>query len=207
MRHPTTAHERRFAAVHAPRALVSGAHSRPAALLGGLGLRHFAALRHGGWRRHLPSGDDAARARAKALERCLRAAVAAAQGRPLWREPEPPAALLSAAGDPQTVAGRSAGALSEVALRHRHRCQDPRHPFRRGRLGKPDARRLGARLGMLVRRHGGVAVHLFPAGRRLRMRAGRRRTDLRPRAAGDVCARRRERVRAQFQRPRRRADG
>ena len=41
-----------------------------------------------------------------------------------------------------------------------------RHPLRRGRLGEPDARRLGARLGMLVRRHGGVAVHLFPAGRR-----------------------------------------
>ena len=44
---------------------------------------------------------------------------------------------------------------------------DPRHPFCRGRLGKPDARRLGARLGMLVRRHGGFPVHLFPAGRRL----------------------------------------
>ena len=38
----------------------------------------------------------------------------------------------------------------------------------------PDARRLGARLGMLVRRHGSVAVHLLPAGRGLRMRAGRR---------------------------------
>ena len=30
-----------------------------------------------------------------------------------------------------------------------------RHPLRRGRLGEPDARRLGAGLGMLVRRHGG----------------------------------------------------
>ena len=53
-----------------------------------------------------------------------------------------------------------------------------RHPLRRGRLGEPDARRLGARLGMLVRRHGSVAVHLFPAGRRLRMRAGRRANSL-----------------------------
>ena len=79
-----------------------------------------------------------------------------------------------------------------------------RHPLCRGRLGKPDARRLGAGLGMLVRRHGGVAIHLFPAGRGLRMRAGRRRTDLRARAAGDVCAGRRERLRSQFQRPRRR---
>ena len=31
----------------------------------------------------------------------------------------------------------------------------------------PDARRLGPRLGGLVRRHGGDPVHLFPAGRRL----------------------------------------
>ena len=101
---------------------------------------------------------------------------------------------------------RSAGALSEVALRHRHRSKTPRHPLRRGRLGEPDARRLGARLGMLVRRHGGVAVHLFPAGRRLRMRAGGGRTDLRPRTAGDVCAGRRERLRSQLQRPRRRGE-
>ena len=32
-----------------------------------------------------------------------------------------------------------------------------RHPLRRGRLGEPDARRLGPRLGSLVRRHGGHA--------------------------------------------------
>ena len=31
---------------------------------------------------------------------------------------------------------------------------------------------LGSRLGMLVRRHGSVAVHLLPAGRRFRMCAG-----------------------------------
>ena len=37
--------------------------------------------------------------------------------------------------------------------------------FRRGRLGKPDARRLGPGMGMLVRRHGSVAIHLFSAGR------------------------------------------
>ena len=41
-----------------------------------------------------------------------------------------------------------------------------RHPLRRGRLGEPDARRLGPRLGGLVRRDGGEPVHLFPAGRR-----------------------------------------
>ncbi len=41
----------------------------------------------------------------------------------------------------------------------------PRYSFRRGRLGKPDARCLGAWLGMLVRWHGGLAIHLFSAGR------------------------------------------
>ena len=49
-----------------------------------------------------------------------------------------------------------------------------------------------------------LAVHLFPAGRRLRMRAGLGRTDLRARAARHVRAGRRERLRSQFQRPRRR---
>jgi hypothetical protein len=50
--------------------------------------------------------------------------------------------------------------------RHRHRPGPARHPLCRGRLGKPHARRLGPGLGGLVRRDGGVAVHLFPAGRR-----------------------------------------
>ena len=83
----------------------------------------------------------------------------------------------------------------------------PRHPLCRGRLGEPDARRLGARLGMLVRRHGGLAVHLLPAGRRLRMLAGLGRTHLRARAAGDVRAGRRARLRSQLQRPQRRQEG
>ena len=72
--------------------------------------------------------------------------------------------------------------------------QAARHPLRRGRLGIADAGRLGAGLGMLVRRHGGVAVHLFPAGRRLRMRAGVGRADLWARAPRHVRAGRRERV-------------
>ena len=37
----------------------------------------------------------------------------------------------------------------------------PRHPLRRGRLGEPDARRLGPRVGMLVRRHGGVSQFTY----------------------------------------------
>jgi signal peptide peptidase SppA len=43
----------------------AAADPHAAALLGGAGLRDPAALRHGGGRRHLPSGDDAARARAR----------------------------------------------------------------------------------------------------------------------------------------------
>ena len=47
-----------------------------------------------------------------ALECRLCAAVAAALGRPLWREPQPAAALLSVPGDPEAGAGKRAGALS-----------------------------------------------------------------------------------------------
>ena len=56
-------------------------------------------------------------------------------------------------------------------LRARHRPRPARPALRRGRLGKPDAGRLGPGLGSLVRRHGGLAVHLLPAGRRLRLPA------------------------------------
>src|SRR3546814_6591596 len=51
---------------------------------------------------------------------------------------------------------------------------------------KPDARRLGARLGSLVRRHGSDPVHLFPAGRRLRLQARGGRAHLRPRTPRHV---------------------
>ncbi len=78
-----------------------------------------------------------------------------------------------------------------------------RHPLRRGRLGKPDPGRLGSRLGGLARRHGGDPVHLFPAGRRHRMRSGLDRAHLRARAARHVCAGRRERLRPRLQRRRR----
>src|SRR5438128_6574540 len=118
---------------HGPSALVPGTDPRVAALLGGLRLRHPAALRHGGRRRHLPSGD-AAGARAETVERRLRATLAPPEGRPLRREPEPAAALLPAPGDAEAVAARFAGPLSEVALRHRHRSKNPRYPLRRGRL-------------------------------------------------------------------------
>ena len=177
---------------YAPQPLLPGADPDPAQLLGGLWLRHPAALRHGSRRRHFSSGNDAARAWAKTLERRLCPALAPAQGRALWRESEPAAALLPVPGDPEAQSAQFAGALSRLAQGDRRRSAAARYPLRRGRLGKPDAGRLGAGLGVLVRRHGSVAVHLFPAGLRHRMRAGGRRADLRAGAAGHVCARRRQ---------------
>ena len=76
------------------------------------GCLHPAALRHGGRRGHVASGDDIARARPTAVARRLCAALAPAQGWPLRREPQPAAALLPVPGDPEAVAGRRAGRLS-----------------------------------------------------------------------------------------------
>ena len=81
------------------------------------GLRAAAALRHGSGRGHLPHRDVPARDRPGALERGLRAAFAPAQGRPLRREPEPPAALLSVPGGAQALARRHPGALPRLAGR------------------------------------------------------------------------------------------
>ena len=71
-----------------------------------------------------------------------------------------------------------------------------RHPLRRGRLGVADARRVGPRLGGLVRRHGGHPVHLLPAGRRHRSRCrSPRELTYGARAPRDVPAERRQHVR------------
>ena len=168
---------------------LSGADPAPAGLLGRAGLRDPAALRHGGRGRHLPPGHDAARARPAALGGRLRAALAAPDRRALRREPEPLPALLPVPGDREALAAGLPGPLSRLARRDRHRHGPARHPLRRGRLGEPDARRLGPRLGGLVRRHGGQPVHLLPAGRRPRLPPGLGRAHLRARAAGDVRAR------------------
>src|SRR5205814_6174737 len=56
-------------------------------------------FRSRGRRRHLPSGDGAAGARAGSVARRLCPALAPADRRPLRRQPEPAAALLPAAGD------------------------------------------------------------------------------------------------------------
>src|SRR5918996_4628010 len=95
---------RRTARPYAPGTLVPGPDSSASALLGRPGLRDPAALRHGGRRGDVSSGDHIAGARAEALERGLRAALAAAEGWPLRREPEPATALLPVSGDPEAVA-------------------------------------------------------------------------------------------------------
>src|SRR3546814_16660430 len=83
---------------------LSGADSHAPALLVGARLRHPPALRHGGGRRHVSSGDDVTRARARAVARGLCSAVAPAIRRTLRREPEPPPALLPVSGYPEAVA-------------------------------------------------------------------------------------------------------
>ncbi len=90
-------------------------HPHAAGLLGPAGLRAAAALRHGSRRRHLPHRDLPARARARALARGLRAALAPPEGRPLRREPEPAAALLPVPGGAQALARRHPRALPRLA--------------------------------------------------------------------------------------------
>ena len=88
------------------------------------------------------------------------------------------------------------GSLRGARLRPRRE----RRALRRGRLGEPDARRLGPRLGSVAERHGDHAVHLLPAGRRPRLQPDHRRDHLRPRAPRDVPAGRRERLRPRLRR-------
>ena len=101
---------------HAAAGRIPGLHADlpaadPAAerVLGSPGLRAAAALRHGGRRGHLPHRDLPARDRPRAVERGLRAALAPAEGRPLRREPEPPAALLPVPGGAEALARRHPG--------------------------------------------------------------------------------------------------
>ena len=188
---------RRSSAVRAParHAHLPANHPATAVLLGRAGLRAAAALRHGSRRRHQPHRDLPARARPRALEGRLRAAQPPAQGRPLRREPEPPAALLPVPGGAEARAGQHPGAVPRLARSAGLRPEGQRHPLRRGRLGEPDAGRLGPGLGGLAQRHGGHAVHLLPAGRRHRLQADHRRDHLRPGAPGDVPAGRGQRLR------------
>src|SRR5262245_3478998 len=116
-----TSRDRDACPPHAAQPLLPGADPGAAQLLGRLWLPYPAALRHGGRRRHLPSGHDAACAGAETLERGLCAAFPPAEGRPLWRKPQPAAALLPVPSDPEAEPAQPAGALSRLAEGDRHR--------------------------------------------------------------------------------------
>src|SRR5258706_13398289 len=132
-----------------------------AGLLGPTRLRHSPAVRHGGGRGNIAHGDLSALPRPRAVARRVRATVAPAEGRPLWREPEPPAALLPVPGRAQALAPRDPRSLPRIARSGGLRPREERCALRRGRLGKPDPRRLGARVGSVDERHGDHAVHAF----------------------------------------------
>src|SRR5690606_23065978 len=116
----------RFAKAPRSAVLLPGPDPHIAEFLGGAGLRDPAALRHADGRGHVPYGHDAALAGAKALERRLCAALAPPDRRPLWREPQPAAALLPVPGHPEALAPQYPGSLPGLARRHRARRQAAR---------------------------------------------------------------------------------
>jgi glycyl-tRNA synthetase alpha subunit len=111
------------------------------------------------------------------VERRLCAAVAPAQGRPLRRKPEPAAALLPVPGDPEALPSNLQelylGSLAAIGI-------DPLLHDIRFVEDDWESPTLGAwGLGWECWCDGmEVAVHLFPAGLRHRMRSRLRRTDL-----------------------------
>ena len=110
-------------------------------------------LRPRGRRRHHAPDHLPPRARARAVERGLRAALAPPRRRPLRREPEPPVPAPPVPGDPQARAARTCRSSTCESLRgDRHRPARARPALRRGRLGVAHARRLGPGLGGVVRR-------------------------------------------------------
>src|SRR5947207_2409070 len=125
------------------RAHVSADHSRSPGLLEPPGLRVAAAVRHGSGRRHLAHGHLPASARPRALASGLRAAIAAAEGWPLRREPESHAALLPVPGGAEALTRGHSRSLPGIAESAGLRSPEKRCALRRGQLGKPDARRVG----------------------------------------------------------------
>ncbi len=162
---------------HAPqRHQFPGADPALAGVLEPPGLRPAPAVRHGNGCRHVPSRHHAARAGAEAVARRLCAAQPPPDRRPLRRKPQPGAALLPVPGHHEAQPGERAGAAAGQLPRARPGPAAPRLPLRRGRLGKPDPRRLGPRLGGMVRRHGGRAsspISSRSAASRSRCRASR----------------------------------
>src|SRR5580693_932694 len=87
---PTRSNAARRRRLARPRQVLSGADPDAPGLLGETGVRHAAALRHGGGRRHISPGDDAAVSWAEAVEGGLCPALAPPQGWPLRPESQPP---------------------------------------------------------------------------------------------------------------------
>src|SRR5207302_129015 len=145
-----------------------GHDPRARGLLGRPGLRPHAAVPHGARRGDDESGHLPALPRPQAVARRIRRAGDPADRRTLWGEPVSLPALLPVPGRPQALAAGRARPLPRLAPPPRDRARAPRRPPRRGRLGEPDDRRLGPRLGGLDGRHGGHAVDVLPAARRPR---------------------------------------
>ena len=163
---------------------------------GEAGLRDHAAVPHGARRGNGEPRDVPPQPRPPPVEGGVRRAVHPPHRRPLRREPVSLPALLPVPGDPQAGTGERARPLLRLTRRDRHRPRPARHPPGRGRLGAALDRRLGPRLGGLVRRDGDHAVHVLPAG-------GRHRAGRDPggdhdgsRAPGDVPPGQAERIRA-----------
>ena len=135
-----------------------GDDHRARALLGRLRVRADAAVPHGARRRHDESEHVSPLPRTEAVERRLRRARDPTTGRPLRRESLPVPALLPVPGRAQAGSGERPRPLLVLAGGARHRPPPARHAPGRGRLGAADARRLGPRLGSLVRRDGDHAV-------------------------------------------------
>ncbi len=97
------------------RHVLPGPDPHAAAPLGEARLHHRPAVRSRGRRRHHGPVHLPARARPRAVERGLRAALAPPRRRPLRREPEPALPAPPVPGDPQAGAEERAGALPRVA--------------------------------------------------------------------------------------------
>ena len=102
------------------------------------------------------------------------------------REPLPARQAPPAPGRPEALARGRPGDLPAQPRAARDRARGARRPLRGRQLGVPDAGRLGSGLAGRDGRHGDHPVHVLPAGRRHRPRAGHRRDHLRPRADRDV---------------------
>ncbi len=133
-------------------------------LLGSSGLHHCSTFGHGSWRRHLTPDDQPARVRARANGDRLCAAIPSSDRWPLWRKPEPFAALLSVPvvikPSPDNIQELYLGSLKELGM-------DPTiHDIRfvEDNWENPTLGASGSGLGSVAERHGSDPVHLLPAG-------------------------------------------